>query len=108
MAVRKHKRAKAPGGHEVFTLDETLNRMLRDGVPAVLDACRHSRQVIKYESLFLVTDTDGCVYNTCNCGTGLYFKDTRFLNGLKLELEGSVPTLLSSWPRRTTCPASRA
>ena len=57
-------------GGERFVLDEYLNRILREGVPAVLEACRHTRQVIKHDTLFLVSDQDGGIYNGCNCGTG--------------------------------------
>ena len=91
--------AHADGAVEIdgehFTLDEDINQILREGVPAVLEACRHQRQVIKHDTAFLVTDGDGAVYNHCNCGTGLYFRDTRFLNGWELRLEGAQPTLLS-------------
>ncbi|HEY9720968.1 MAG TPA: amylo-alpha-1,6-glucosidase [Oscillatoriaceae cyanobacterium] len=83
-------------GGEVYHLDRELNAILREGVPAVLEACRHTRQVIKQDNLFMVTDTDGSVYSGCGCGTGLYFLDTRFLNGLEFTLEDTSPTLLAS------------
>ena len=103
MAIHEEQGSR-PDGVEIdgerFVLDEELNHILREGVPAVLEPCRHTRQVIKQDALFLVTDIDGFVYNTCKCGTGLYFKDTRFLNGWELHLEGVSPTLLSSSAER--------
>jgi glycogen debranching enzyme len=98
------ERGPRPDGVEIagerFVLDEELNQILREGVPAVLEPCRHTRQVIKQDELFLVTDVDGGVYHRCNCGTGLYHKDTRFLNGWELRLEGITPTLLSTSTER--------
>jgi glycogen debranching enzyme len=75
--------------------DEELNRLLRQGMPAVLEACRHGRQVISQDGLFLVSDDDGVVYGGCACGTGLYHRDTRYLSGWELQVEGLRPTLLS-------------
>ncbi len=103
MSIHEEHGARPEGveiGGEQFLLDEDLNQILREGVPAVLEPCRHIRQVIKQDDLFLVTDVDGSVYNRCKCGTGLYFKDTRFLNGWELRLEGAAPTLLSSSAER--------
>lgn len=81
---------------EVYHWDEELNALLVSGAPAVLEVCRHGRQVIKQDHAFLIADHDGSVYNWCNCGTGLYVQDTRFLNGWQFKLENQVPTLLSS------------
>ncbi|MEB3223619.1 MAG: glycogen debranching N-terminal domain-containing protein [Candidatus Sericytochromatia bacterium] len=75
--------------------DDELNQILRQGVPAVLEACRHGRQVISQDGLFLVADEDGVVYGSCACGTGLYHQDTRYLSGWELRIEGLRPTLLS-------------
>ncbi|MFP5503514.1 MAG: glycogen debranching N-terminal domain-containing protein [Candidatus Sericytochromatia bacterium] len=100
MSVQPNERRTSKHGVEIagelYQLDQRLNQIVREGVPAVLEACRHTRQVIKQDNLFLISDTDGGIYNRCNCGTGLYFQDTRFLNGFELELEGESPTLLSS------------
>ncbi len=88
-------------GGEIYTIDRELTAVLQSGIPAVLTACRHGREVIKQETLFLVSDTDGNVYPGCGCGMGLYASDTRFLSGWILRLEGHVPTLLSSSSERT-------
>ncbi len=69
--------------------------MLSEGLPAIATGCRHGRQVIKQENLFLISDDDGNLYPECSCGMGLYFNDTRFLSGWVLKLEGLIPTLLS-------------
>lgn len=82
-------------GGEVFHVDRELTAFLEGGAPAVLTGCRHGRQVIKQENLFLVSDDDGNVYPGCGCGMGLYYSDTRFISGLVLKVEGEVPTLLS-------------
>jgi glycogen debranching enzyme len=100
VTIQGEKKSSYEVGGEDFVLDVELNQILRDGIPAVLEPCRHTRQVIKQDALFLVSDLDGGIYNRCNCGTGLYFLDTRFLNGLQLELEGVHPTLLSSSAER--------
>lgn len=80
---------------EVFRIDEELTQLLESGMPAIVMGCRHGRQVIKQEGVFLVTDDDANVYPGCGCGMGLYSWDTRFLSGWVLRLEGQVPTLLS-------------
>lgn len=88
-------------GGEVYTIDRELTAVLASGIPAVLTACRHGREVIKQENLFLVSDTDGNVYPGCGCGMGLYASDTRFLSGWIFRLEDQIPTLLSSSSERT-------
>ncbi|MEB3285497.1 MAG: amylo-alpha-1,6-glucosidase [Candidatus Sericytochromatia bacterium] len=75
--------------------DLDLDQVLRDGMPAVLETCRHTRQVISQDGLFLVSGDDGALYHHCTCGTGLYFHDTRYLSGWRLALAGQKPTLLS-------------
>lgn len=75
--------------------DSELDQVLREGIPAVLETCRHSRQVISQDGLFLVSGDDGGLYHRCTCGTGLYFRDTRHLSGWTLRLAGLRPTLLS-------------
>lgn len=88
-------------GGEIYHIDRELTTILESGIPAVLTACRHGRQVIKQESLFLVSDDDGNVYSGCGCGMGLYAADTRFLSGWVLRLEGQIPSLLSSSSEQT-------
>ncbi|MEB3196072.1 MAG: amylo-alpha-1,6-glucosidase [Candidatus Sericytochromatia bacterium] len=80
---------------ESFTPAADLDCLLRDGMPAVLETCRHQRQVISQTGMFLVSDEAGGLYEGCRCGTGLYFQDTRFLSGWRWQLEGTMPTLLS-------------
>ena len=82
-------------GGEVYRIDEELTQLLESGTPALVTGCRHGRQVIKQEGVFLVTDDDANVYPGCGCGMGLYAWDTRFLSGWVLRLEDQVPTLLS-------------
>ncbi len=81
-------RADDPGGG--------LDKLLQGGLPALLESCRHGRQVIKQDWLFVVSDLDGRLYRDCHCGTGLYRSDTRHLNGWLMQLEHSNLTLLSS------------
>ncbi|MBO9540915.1 amylo-alpha-1,6-glucosidase [bacterium] len=88
-------------GGEIYTIDRELSAVLASGIPAVLTSCRHGREVIKQENLFLVSDIDGNVYPGCGCGMGLYAADTRFLSGWIFQLEDKVPSLLSSSSERT-------
>ncbi|MBC7543302.1 MAG: hypothetical protein H7338_11280, partial [Candidatus Sericytochromatia bacterium] len=57
--------------------------------------CNHARHVIKDGELFLITTTDGQIPDGCNCGLGLYYRDTRFLSRLQITLNGAKPVLLS-------------
>lgn len=77
------------------TIDEELTRLLQSGCPVMLRSCRHRRQVTREGGLFLVSDADGNLEPGCRCGMGLYMEDTRFLSGLVMTLQGSLPTLLS-------------
>jgi len=76
-------------------IDEELTRLLQSGCPVVLRSCRHRRQVTREGGMFLVCDADGNMEPGCRCGMGLYVGDTRFLSGLVMTLQGSLPTLLS-------------
>ncbi len=80
---------------ELYKIDEELTTLLESGTPVIVTGCRHGRQVIKQEDVFLVTDDDANVFPGCGCGMGLYAWDTRYLSGWVLRLEGQVPTLLS-------------
>ncbi len=82
-------------GGEVYRVDRDLSALLAGGLPAVLVACRHGREVIKQEQAFLVTDLDGNVHPGCRCGMGLYVSDTRFLSGWCFRIEKEWPTLLA-------------
>lgn len=88
-----------PGEIEVagkkYPVDQDLMQILSGELPAVVTGCRHGRQVIKQENLFLVSDDDGNLYPGCGCGMGLYAHDTRFLAGWVLRIEDQIPTLLS-------------
>jgi glycogen debranching enzyme len=57
-------------------------------------------QVIKDDRTFLVTDRFGNVPEGNTAALGLYHKDTRFLSGLDLVLEGQEPILLHSSTER--------
>jgi glycogen debranching enzyme len=57
-------------------------------------------QVIKDDRTFLVTDRFGNVPEGNTAALGLYHKDTRFLSGLDLVLEGQEPVLLHSSTER--------
>lgn len=87
-------------GGRTYHIDKELTAVLQSGIPAVLTSCRHGREVIKQENLFLVSDHDGNLYPGCGCGMGLYASDTRFLSGWVLKLEDQVPTLLASSAER--------
>ncbi|HEX5948167.1 MAG TPA: amylo-alpha-1,6-glucosidase [Actinomycetota bacterium] len=57
-------------------------------------------QVIKDDRTFLVTDRFGNVPEGNTAALGLYHKDTRFLSGLDLVVEGQEPVLLHSSTER--------
>lgn len=86
---------------EIFEIDQELTDFINAGTPAILTGCRHEKQVMKQDRLFLVSDSDGGVYEGCGCGMGLYREDTRFLNRLVFHIEGVRPTLLSGSTERT-------
>ncbi|HEY9854626.1 MAG TPA: amylo-alpha-1,6-glucosidase [Stenomitos sp.] len=86
---------------EIFEIDPELTRFINAGTPAILTGCRHDKQVMKQDRLFLVSDADGGVYEGCSCGMGLYREDTRFVNRLVFRLEGMQPTLLAGSTERT-------
>ncbi|MCY9665068.1 amylo-alpha-1,6-glucosidase [Paenibacillus alginolyticus] len=53
-------------------------------------------RVIKENDLFLMTDKTGDIPAGNEAGHGLYTKDTRFLSGLEIRINGKKPILLSS------------
>lgn len=59
-------------------------------------ACSHQRQTIKDGALFVVHHTDGEIHPGCECGQGVYYRDTRFLSGLTLAIAGRSPIVLSA------------
>jgi glycogen debranching enzyme len=64
--------------------------------PAIAPSCAHTRQTIKQGDTFVVSHTDGEIHPGCECGQGVYYRDTRFLSGLTLALAGRAPIVLSS------------
>jgi glycogen debranching enzyme len=57
-------------------------------------------QVIKDDRTFLVTDRMGNVPEGNTAALGLYHRDTRFLSGLELQMQGLEPVLLHSSTER--------
>ncbi|MGH2676730.1 MAG: amylo-alpha-1,6-glucosidase [Actinomycetota bacterium] len=57
-------------------------------------------QVIKDDRTFLVTDRMGNVPEGNTAALGLYHRDTRFLSGLELKMQGLEPVLLHSSTER--------
>jgi hypothetical protein len=57
-------------------------------------------QVIKDDRTFLVTDRMGDVPEGNTAALGLYHRDTRFLSGLRLDVNGLRPILLHSSTER--------
>lgn len=53
-------------------------------------------RVIKENDLFLMTDKSGDIPAGHDAGYGLYARDTRFLSGFELRINGQKPVLLSS------------
>ncbi|NQX70083.1 amylo-alpha-1,6-glucosidase [Paenibacillus alba] len=53
-------------------------------------------RVIKENDLFLMTDKTGDIPAGNAAGHGLYTKDTRFLSGMEIRINGMTPILLSS------------
>ncbi|WP_144594023.1 amylo-alpha-1,6-glucosidase [Priestia flexa] len=53
-------------------------------------------RVIKENDLFLLTDQMGNITKNHQYGLGLYTKDTRFLSGLNIKINGEDPILLAS------------
>lgn len=92
--------APIPASLPVFGLslpvDVALTGRVAAAPAAMAPSCAHARQVIKRGDTFLVSHTDGEVHPGCECGQGLYFRDTRFLSGMRLSLAGQAPIVLSA------------
>ncbi len=57
--------------------------------------------VIKEGDLFFLTEKNGNITSNLDKGYGLYTKDTRFLSGLEVLVEGERPELLSSESKKS-------
>ncbi|HEY9724744.1 MAG TPA: amylo-alpha-1,6-glucosidase, partial [Oscillatoriaceae cyanobacterium] len=77
-------------------VDVELTGRVMAAPPAIAPSCSHTRATIKQGDTFVVTHTDGGIHPGCECGQGVYFKDTRFLSGLTLALAGRAPIVLSA------------
>jgi len=52
--------------------------------------------VLKENLVFLVTRSDGDIWQTDQEGLGMYYKDTRYLSIIEMKVSGQPPALLSS------------
>ena len=77
-------------------VDIELTGRVLSAPPAIAPSCAHTRQTIKLGDTFVVAHTDGEIHPGCECGQGVYYRDTRFLSGLTLAVAGKAPIVLSS------------
>lgn len=68
--------------------------------PCVLEGQPQPTMTIKEDDIFLITDTlgniAGCVEDDQTTNMGLFYKDSRYLSRLELQIEGRSPIFLSS------------
>ncbi|MFN3430602.1 MAG: glycogen debranching N-terminal domain-containing protein [Candidatus Sericytochromatia bacterium] len=77
-------------------VDVELTGRVGAAPPAIAPSCAHTRQAIKHGDTFVVAHTDGEIHPGCECGQGVYHRDTRFLSGLTLAIAGKAPIVLST------------
>ena len=65
--------------------------------PCVLEGQPQPTMTIKEDDIFLITDTlgniAGCVEDDQTTNMGLFYKDSRYLSRLELQIEGRSPSI---------------
>jgi glycogen debranching enzyme len=91
---------RAPSGEELELDDEAAQRILNESIPVVLAHDDGGRLLATKEGeMFLYSDEEGNLVGGYR-GTGLYYRDTRFLSLYELLVDGRPPVLLSSSAER--------
>jgi glycogen debranching enzyme len=86
----------SPAGEEFVLADASVNRVLVKGVVAVMHARTERLWSTKEGEMFLCADAEGNLDAEKVTGSGLYWRDTRYLSDFVLDVDGHAPLLLST------------
>ena len=86
----------SPAGEEFVLADASVNRVLVKGVVAVMHARTERLWSTKEGEMFLCADAEGNLDAEKATGSGLYWRDTRYLSDFVLDVDGHAPLLLST------------
>jgi glycogen debranching enzyme len=86
----------SPAGEEFVLADDSVNRVLVKGVVAVMHARTERLWSTKEGEMFLCADAEGNLDAEKATGSGLYWRDTRYLSDFVLDVDGNAPLLLST------------
>jgi glycogen debranching enzyme len=86
----------SPAGEEFVLADDSVNRVLVKGVVAVMHARTERLWSTKEGEMFLCADAEGNLDAENVTGSGLYWRDTRYLSDFVLDVDGNAPLLLST------------
>jgi glycogen debranching enzyme len=86
----------SPAGEEFVLADASINRVLVKGVVAVMHARTERLWSTKEGEMFLCADAEGNLDAEKVTGSGLYWRDTRYLSDFVLDVDGHAPLLLST------------
>jgi glycogen debranching enzyme len=86
----------SPAGEEFVLADDSVNRVLVKGVVAVMHARTERLWSTKEGEMFLCADAEGNLDAEKVTGSGLYWRDTRYLSDFVLDVDGNAPLLLST------------
>jgi glycogen debranching enzyme len=86
----------SPAGEEFVLADDSVNRVLVKGVVAVMHARTERLWSTKEGEMFLCADAEGNLDAEHATGSGLYWRDTRYLSDFVLDVDGNPPLLLST------------
>jgi glycogen debranching enzyme len=86
----------SPAGEEFVLADDSVNRVLVKGVVAVMHARTERLWSTKEGEMFLCADAEGNLDAEKVTGSGLYWRDTRYLSDFVLDVDGNAPMLLST------------
>jgi glycogen debranching enzyme len=86
----------SPAGEEFVLADDSVNRVLVKGVVAVMHARTERLWSTKEGEMFLCADAEGNLDAEKVTGSGLYWRDTRYLSDFVLDVDGNPPLLLST------------
>jgi glycogen debranching enzyme len=86
----------SPAGEEFVLADDSADRVLVKGVVAVMHAHTERLWSTKEGEMFLCADAEGNLDAEKVTGSGLYWRDTRYLSDFVLDVDGNTPLLLST------------